>query len=284
MNSGSFLVNGKATDTVGVSDRAVQFGDGLFETFRVHQGRVRYLQRHITRLRAGCKRLHLDGVDFASLQKQICTLARQTNAGVLKLILSRGNGSRGYRPVPRQEPTVILGLHALPGYAADLQSTGIRTRICKLRLSLQPVLAGIKHLNRLEQVLARAEWDDDAIHEGLLRDSRDRLVEGTMSNLFLIRDGELLTADLQYCGVSGIMRSVIMDVSKTLDIDTRTGSLSLDDIACADEVFVCNCVAGIWPVRQVDGICEPAIGPLTRQLMQAVEGWDDAENDHWYSS
>ena len=284
MNSGFYLINGSTKDAVNASDRAIQFGDGLFETICIDRGQARHLHRHMTRLRNGCSRLRLEGVDFGSLQEQLQALARQAKEGVVKLIVSRGNSTRGYRIVSGQLPTVILGLHPLSRYAADLQTNGIRTRICKLRLSLQPALAGIKHLNRLEQVLARSEWDDEAILEGLLLDTRERLVEGTMSNLFLVRNGELHTADLQDCGVSGVMRSVIIDVSKTMGIDTRITTLSLDDMARADEVFICNCVTGILPVRQVAGVCEHFVGPVTRKLIHTVEHWDDDGNEHWYSS
>jgi 4-amino-4-deoxychorismate lyase len=284
MNLPVYLVNGNPGNLVPITDRAVQFGDGVFETFLVEQGRAQHLKRHMTRLRHGCRRLGLEGIDFKSLQNELQAIASQEQEGVLKLIVSRGYGTRGYRAITNQRPSILLGMHPLPAYNPDLQSDGIRARICNLRLARQPALAGIKHLNRLEQVLARAEWDDEDIHEGLLLDSSDQLVEGTMSNLFLVRKGQLITADLRNCGVSGIMRSVIMDAAETLGLDTRITALSLSDVDCADELFISNCVIGICPIRKVDGIREYSVGPLVRKLIDTLRNWDDLENERWYST
>lgn len=284
MTVNRFLVDGEVAETLALSDRAIQFGDGLFETFRVCGGQVEYLQRHLSRLRAGCQRLQLVGLDYERLQDQIHTLARQTHECVIKLIISRGSSVRGYRVVDGEPLTVILGQYPAPQYPPAMQSDGIRVRVCDMRLARQPLLAGIKHLNRLEQVLARTEWNDESIYEGLLLDSCDQLVEGTMSNLFLVRGSQLYTPDLRKCGVSGILRSVIIDVSGTLELDTRVTGLSLQDAGRADELFVCNSITGILPVRRIDGIGEYRVGPITRRLIQALENHDDANNPNWYSS
>jgi 4-amino-4-deoxychorismate lyase len=143
-------------------------------------------------------------------------------------------------------------LHDWPDLPLACARQGVAVRMCDMRLGHNPRLAGIKHLNRLEQVLARQEWDDTGIMEGLLLDSGNNLVEGTMSNLFLVRDGVLLTPDLQRCGVAGIMRSQLLALADQLSINTEVCQLGMADLQAAEEVFICNSLIGIWPVISID--------------------------------
>lgn len=132
-------------------------------------------------------------------------------------------------------------------------------------MSRQPLLAGLKHLNRLEQVLARAEWQDTEHAEGLMLDQAGRVIEGVFSNLFLVRDGVLITADLKRCGVAGVMRAELLFQAVSLGISTQITDIPLEQLQWADEVFVCNSVYGIWPVRAYAALHWP-VGPLTRKL------------------
>ena len=152
----------------------------------------------------------------------------------------------------RPAPTRMLQLHDWPEFPPACARQGVALRICDIRLGHNPRLAGIKHLNRLEQVLARQEWDDTGIMEGLLLDSESNLVEGTMSNLFLVRDGVLLTPDLQRCGVAGIMRSQLLECAGQISINTEICQLGMVDLHEAEEVFICNSLIGIWPVISID--------------------------------
>ena len=131
------------------------------------------------------------------------------------------------------------------------------------------LLAGLKHLNRLEQVLARAEWQDTAYAEGLLCDTSGRVIEGVFSNLFLIKDGELITPDLSRCGVAGVMRAEILQQAQSLGISQTVRDVSYAELVAADEVFVCNSLYGIWPVCALATHDWP-VGPLTRKLQGLV--------------
>jgi 4-amino-4-deoxychorismate lyase len=122
--------------------------------------------------------------------------------------------------------------------------------LCETRLSHQPRLAGIKHLNRLENVLAAAEWQNPDVAEGLLCDSEGNVIEGTRSNLFLVRHGELLTPDLSRCGVAGVQRQRVLDWAATRNLPASVGRVTLQDVLDADEVFLTNSVIGLWPVRE----------------------------------
>jgi 4-amino-4-deoxychorismate lyase len=276
-------VNGVPEAQIAVSDRAVQYGDGLFETIRIVGGRPQFLARHLERLKGGCTRLGIAPVPWDTLSREIRELAARHNGAVLKVIVSRGSGTRGYRVRAGGQATRIMSLSALPEWSADIDRCGARLRICSTRLAFQPALAGIKHLNRLEQILARSEWDDPEISEGLMLSHDNLLVEGTMSNLFLVSGDRLLTPDLSGCGVAGVMRSVILDFAAQQGIPHDITTLTLDDAGSADEVFVCNSLIGIWPVCAIDGIGNYGIGRMTRMLSAAPGFAGDDEEGGWYS-
>ncbi len=284
MNDALYWVNGRPAGQISAADRAVQYGDGLFETLRVRASRAEFLERHIRRLAAGCERLQLPTLDRRLVRQELTELAARQGDAVVKLIVSRGPGGRGYRFFPGQEVTRIVSVHPLPGGLSASAQAGVRVRVCATRLADQPLLAGIKHLNRLEQVLARAEWTDAAIAEGLMLNYSEQLIEGTMSNVFMVRDDVLLTPELANCGVAGVMRSVILDLAKELGVRTQVCRLGLHDTAAAREVFLCNSLIGIWPVVSIDGVGSFEAGHLTRRLQAALHDYDRAGDGNWYLS
>ena len=282
MKETQYWVNGQPGALVNAADRALQYGDGLFETIRIRHARPEYLGRHMQRLNAGCERLKFPPVDWALVRQELVEMAAQQKDAVLKYILSRGAGGRGYQCGPELEVTRIASIHPLPRWPSNPDQNGVRARICATRLAVQPLLAGVKHLNRLEQVMARAEWDDPDIAEGLMLDQEQRLIEGTMSNVFIVNGRELLTPELSNCGVAGVMRSVILDLAATLGFKTRVQQLTLDDVKTSQEVFICNSLAGVWPVVHIEGLGEFGIGRITRQLQVAMQADDSEDNGNWY--
>ncbi len=272
-------INGRPGDCIDPGDRGLQFGDGLFETLRIDAGRPCFWPRHRQRLAAGCDRLGIDGLDWPLLERELHALAAEQPRAALKLIVTRGSSERGYRADAALAANRILRLAALPAPPP----APLRVRLCAWRLAVQPALAGIKHLNRLDQVMARREWDDPGIAEGLVLDRRGRLVEGTMSNLFLVRDGRLLTPDLSDCGVAGILRSVIIDRAAEEGIALSRQPLTLDDLAAADEVLLCNSLLGLCPVGRVEGIGEFRPGPVGRRLQQRLARQPTDDSSNWYS-
>ena len=139
----------------------------------------------------------------------------------------------------------------MPDYPPECSFLGVDARVCDLRLGWQPRLAGIKHLNRLENVLARNEWCDPAIREGLLLDHAGNVIEGTMSNLLIIDQGRVLTPVLDRCGVAGVMREMLLEAAFDLQLPIEIRALSLDDVLQADEVGLCNSLIGLWPVKSL---------------------------------
>ncbi|WP_031431490.1 aminodeoxychorismate lyase [Methylomicrobium agile] len=262
------LVNGERRKTLPVSDRGLQYGDGLFETIEIENSRPVFFDLHLRRLEAGCLRLGLPFPSPGLLAEEARTLCRESPAqAVLKIIVTAGSGGRGYRRPETIETTRILSLHPYPEYPAAFGTEGIRARLCATRLGINPALAGLKHLNRLEQVLARAEWSDSAIQEGLMLDSGGHLIEGTMTNLFYARNGALYTASLEWCGIAGIIRELIMRLAARHRLAVIELSYTPERLASADEAFVCNSIIGIWPVRQFEQIALRP-GPITRNMQQ----------------
>jgi len=267
-------VDGQPADSLSLKDRGLAYGDGLFETIAVRGGQPILLDRHLARLADGCARLAITA-DIEQIADELLRYAAAMGEGVLKLILTRGDGQRGYAPDPAAPGRRILQGNPPAAYPAAHAEHGIRLFPCTTRLSRQPLLAGLKHLNRLEQVLARAEWQDSEHAEGLMLDRTGRVIEGVFSNLFIVRDGVLITADLKRCGVAGVMRAEILFQAESLAIPSQITDISLEQLQWADEVFVCNSVYGVWPVRAYAALSWP-VGPLTRKLQSLARALLDA--------
>ena len=247
----------EAVPALDPADRGLAYGDGLFETMRVAAGRIPWWDAHLARLARGAAVLGFPAPDAGWLKAQAGQLLEAApEQAVLKLLLTRGAGGRGYAPPAAPEPALVLSLHALPPTPGPL-----RLRWCKTRLSLQPALAGIKHLNRLDQVLARAEWQDPAIHDGLMLDAKGHVGCATSANLFARIDGRWLTPALADGGVAGLARAWLLANAP----EAAQATLRPEDLASAEALFLCNAVRGILPVGQLDDICWPS-HPATESL------------------
>lgn len=264
------LVNGvepgDPSHAIAVNDRGLSYGDGLFETAFVQGGEVRFLDAHLTRLLTDCRRLGIAPPDRNQLLDEIRVVTRAQPSGVLKIIITRGAGGRGYRPGAALESTRIVALHPAPEPSAE----PIVVRWCTTRLGRNSRLAGIKHLNRLEQVLAQMEWNDPAVAEGLLLDTEGELVCGTYSNVFVVRDGVLTTPDLRFCGVAGVMRAKVLDAAAQLGVASSEEPLWPHDVEIASEVFLTNAVRGVRSVRALDSLHWDS-GPVARKLCAALQ-------------
>ena len=234
-------------DTVAANDRGVAYGDGLFETMRAHRGDMPWWDAHWARLRAGAERLHIPLPAETQVRNEAARLLSGEDA-ILKLIVTRGSGGRGYAPAAVATPTWIVSTHPIPPRASD---EGVALRWCETRLAVQPLLAGIKHCNRLEQVLARAEWNDPAAPdrdaaEGLMLSTEGAVVCATAANLFALRNDRWWTPPVDRCGVAGVCRDWALR-----ELDAAESRLDVTDIEQADAVFLCNAVRGILPVAKL---------------------------------
>lgn len=261
------LVNGELSPHLPATDRGLQYGDGVFETLAVFRGQPRLWQGHMDRLAAGCRTLDLTAPPQAVLLRETQTVSAGQRACVVKIMVTRGSAGRGYRPPPAGAANRVVAAWPYPDDLADAASVGIDARICEIRLGLQPALAGIKHLNRLEQVLAAAETARAGVREGILLDAEDFVIGGISGNLFLVCGDRLLTPRMDRCGVRGVMRAAILQAFKARCEQRR---ISLDMLPEADEVFLSNAVRGVVPVRRI-GHWEFGVGPHTRTVQQWVE-------------
>ena len=242
-------INGATGRQVECSDRGFQYGDGLFETMRVRAGRIRLLEYHLERLYEGCRRLSIPAPRPTPLRRELKLRAKPHADAVLKLILTRGPGTRGYRPSGRERCTRVIALSAPPHAVSQIFQ---RVRMCATPVGSNPALAGLKTLNRLDSVLARAEWRDERIWEGLMRDIDGDLVCGTMSNLFVLRGSTLTTPVLDRGGIAGVMRRWVLEQAPSLNLRPREARLTVQHLRDATEVFMTNAVAGIVSVGVVE--------------------------------
>lgn len=258
-------------ETVPADDRGLAYGDGCFETLRVSGYRAPLAALHFSRMAQGARRLDI-GFDASLWWRTLEKLIREAPAanGVVKLILTRGCGGRGYLPPSSPRPRLLGQWHPLP---AKPDARGLVLTLASRRLADQPALAGIKHLNRLEQVLARHEAARQGGHESLMLDSAGRPLELSAMNLFAVHDGILCTPSLERAGVAGVMRTLLLsEVAPRLGLPVRERALTLDMLRRSREVFASNSVAGVVPVRKL-GLWNWPAGPDTLRLREAVEAY-----------
>jgi len=262
------LINGREADQLPLSDRGLAYGDGLFETLRVVRGKAPLLALHLQRLQRGCQALHLSLP--SELEDELSMAAQRLGDGVIKLIVTRGSGQRGYAIPQHSEPSRIISASPLPDYPAAHAEQGVRLYFCNTRLALQPLLAGIKHLNRLEQVLARSEWRSGEFAEGLVCDQLGRPVECTMSNLFFYAGGAWVTPELTQCGVQGVMRDWLIASLQAHGEAVQVRQVSYAELLAADEVVCCNSLFGVWPVIEL-AERQWSVGKHSRQMQSLAK-------------
>ena len=262
-----------STDSMLLNDRAAAYGDGLFETIAIRDGEPRFWPLHVARLQSGCLLLGIpcpsDEALRADLGSAIDGSTISVEYATAKLVVSAGNGPRGYRRDPAADAIVRVGIFPAAVLATTQYREGVATRLCATRLAAQPQLAGIKSLNRLEQVLARSEWSEPDIFEGLMLDTDKRLICGTMSNVFIATQSSLATPAITRCGVSGIMRRHVLRLLQDAGIDCVVRDIQVDELASADEVFLTNSQFGILPLRQCADL-QWNVGAITQQAQKLL--------------
>jgi 4-amino-4-deoxychorismate lyase len=269
------LVNGEPVAQLPVTDRGLAYGDGLFETLAVRAGRPCRWFDHLDRLARGALRLQLPLPSPSQLQREAARLCMGVQRGTLKILLTRGPAARGYRPPAEPKPTRILMLNdrsLATEYDVDeaQRNAAVRVRLCHTRLGINPQLAGLKHLNRLEQVLARAEWNDSTIAEGLMCDAEGMLVGGTMTNLFILDHRGLQTPLIDRCGVAGTARGLLLAMAEQAGWAIHERRLTVTELLRARAAFLTNALIGIWPIRAIDArTFDPALLPWP--LLEAVQ-------------
>lgn len=244
-----FLINGLEQDALPASDRAIQFGDGCFTTARILDGNVCLLEAHIRRLQHGCETLMIPFTHWDTLRQEMCKLAFGKQSGVLKVIITRGSGGRGYSAASCLSPTRILSVSACPAHYSRWREEGVTLTLSPIRLGRNPMLAGIKHLNRLEQVLIRTHLEQTDADEALVLDSEGFITECCAANLLWRQGREVFTPSLDQAGVNGIMRQFCLELLARSDFRVVEVSAGEAALKTADEVVICNALMPVVPVR-----------------------------------
>jgi 4-amino-4-deoxychorismate lyase len=247
-------INGIQQTELSARDRAVQFGDGCFTTAAVKNGKVVLLDAHLQRLKDSCERLLMNAPDLQQLAAEMCQAASGHAQAVLKVILTPGAGGRGYSRAGCNSPTRIISLSPWPQHYNTLQQQGAVLMTSPVRLARSPLLAGIKHLNRLEQVLIRHHLDQTGADEALVLDTQGTVVECCAANLFWRKGGNVFTPHLENAGVDGIMRRYLMAQMGAFGQTCQLIDGSREEVLNADEVVICNALMPVLPVRQIDDV------------------------------
>jgi 4-amino-4-deoxychorismate lyase len=256
--------------SVDPTDRGLAYGDGIFETMALTSGAVPRLPLHLDRLQSGCERLELPAPDRDELAAKIAEAAAGIDRGCLKLILTRGTGPRGYAPPPSPVPTVILlADDGLPRPPAEISVTMLTQR-----LGENSKLAGIKHLNRLEQVLGRLELTGREADEGLMLSTSGFVIGGTSRNLFAVYGEQIKTPAVERAGIAGVMRRAVLARCAELAIESAEADLLPADLERADELFMTNALVGIQSVTRLDrtAFTSQAMASRLRAALEAGDG------------
>jgi len=264
----------EGVSALSLSNRGFAYGDGIFETIRVVDASVPLLDYHRARFLRGAEALKLgdalallalfdQSLENAVLQLQL----KGHQSGLVKLIAVRSEGGRGYAPAPSAHLDIFTQVFELPHYLESYYQQGIELGLCNYRLSEQPMLAGIKHLNRIDQVMGARELAGEP--EGLMLDQRGNVIEGTKSNLLVLRNGEVFTPELDLCGIRGTLLSALL-AGEVSGCSIQERKIRLEDLHQADGLLMINSVFGVWPVRLFQGASFTRI-ERTAVLMEAIK-------------
>ncbi|MBC7697103.1 MAG: aminodeoxychorismate lyase [Bacteroidia bacterium] len=247
----NYLVNGYFNQAISPFDRGFAYGDGIFRTLKMANGLPKHWPQHYQKLVADCAVIGIVCPSAELLMNDLQQLFTIDEIAVAKIMITRGESEQGYAPPAITTPMRVIVKSAMRQYAETNYTEGVHLHVCETRLGVQAKLAGIKHLNRLENVMARMEWKDDTYFDGLMLNQQNDVIECTMSNIFARFNDKLLTPDLSQCGVAGITRQGIIGLAAALNISIETAQLPLNRLVEADEIIVCNSLYGAFQVHSI---------------------------------
>jgi 4-amino-4-deoxychorismate lyase len=245
------IVNGQQQQHITIADRAFQYGDGCFTTMAFRNGHLEFFDAHIKRLKFACKTLYIDFDKWSELESCILDSLQCTSECVVKVMITRGEGGRGYNPQGAINPNYIISHHPIPAHYTLWQTKGITLTVSPVTLARQALLAGIKHLNRLEQVLVKHALLETNFDDAVVCDTQQQIIETSVGNLFWYKDNAWFTADLSESGVDGVMRNQILAMMQEKGIECHVVKQNISDLLNAQELFVCNSLMVLVPVTSL---------------------------------
>lgn len=246
------LINGSFNGVISALDRGLAYGDGVFRTLKISNGIPIHWPLHYQKLVEDCSAIGIVCPSADALMSDFNQLfVPDETDSVAKIMITRGEGERGYKPSPIASPMRVVTKSSLPDYPESNFIEGVHLHVCETRIGHQPKLAGVKHLNRLENVLARMEWSDPELADGIMLDIESNVIECTAANIFARFDDVLVTPKLDLCGVAGITRMQILSRAPTLNLKTKIEKMDLKKLLSADEIILSNSLYGAWQVRSI---------------------------------
>ena len=242
------IVNGRQQQHIGIADRAFQYGDGCFTTMAFRNGHLEFFDAHINRLKFACKILYIDFDRWSLLESCIVDSLQVAANCVVKVMITRGEGGRGYSPEGAVTPNFIITHHIIPSHYSSWQSEGIKLTISPITLACQPLLAGIKHLNRLEQVLVKKALTGTGYDDAIVCDTQQKVIETSIGNLFWYNENVWYTANLMQSGVEGVMRNQVLAIMQEKGLEFQVVKQDVSALFSAQELFVCNSLMVLVPV------------------------------------
>ncbi|MFB9216844.1 aminodeoxychorismate lyase [Vibrio sinaloensis] len=264
-----YLVNGQPISTVAIADRSFQYGDGCFTTILTKQGVVQHWSKHVERVNACLDTLAISRPNWRQVETWIAQVRLSDELAGIKLHFSRGEGGRGYSPTQVGSPNVTISAFAFPRHYEQWCKEGVVLGVCQQTLGINPMLAGHKHNNRLEQILLKAEIERQGFADGIALDCNGKVIETTMANIFWFQGGTLHTPNLSSAGVAGVMRKVVIEQALRMNIDVKESEYEMTTLLAAEEVFITNSILRLAPVTGI-GNQTFSIGPITRTIQEKI--------------
>ncbi len=263
------LHNGVLTQSVSVLDRSFQYGDGCFTTMYTENGCVQFWERHVKRMHDGLERLKIAQPDWQQVEHWVDQCTLQQGRGGVKLHITRGEGGRGYSSQGFSSPNVTVSQFVYPSAYDALLEHGMELTVCETQLGWSPLLAGLKHNNRLEQVLIKSEIEDKGHLDGIVCDLAGNVIETSFANLFWRKGNAWFTPDLSRCGVAGVIRQLVIENLNFNQFSLTIADFQLDHLLSADEIFITNAILGIAPITKIN---EHAynVGEHTRKMQGTI--------------
>lgn len=252
------IVNGRQQQHIPIADRGLQYGDGCFTTMAFRNSHLEFFDAHIERLKLACKTLFIEFNKWSELKDCIVDSLKSTADCVVKVMITRGEGGRGYSPVGATDPSYIISHHTIPSHYTSWQAKGIQLTVSPITLACQPLLAGIKHLNRLEQVLVKQTLAQTRYDDAVVCDNQQNIIESSVGNLFWYKDNVWNTPDLSSSGVEGVMRNHVLAVIQEHGLECKVLKQDVSALFSAQELFVCNSLMLLVPVVSL-------FNPITQQ-------------------
>ncbi|MFT5805884.1 MAG: 4-amino-4-deoxychorismate lyase [Moritella dasanensis] len=245
------IINGVASQDVGIADRGFNFGDGHFTTIKMAAGQALLLDLHLARLQQACGVLAITFELWDELVAAITQQAQLLQDGVLKVTITRGEGGRGYSPQGCSSANWFLQHRAIPATYSEWATSGIELMLCQYQQTVNPALAGLKTLNRLDQVMIKQELDANGMADGLVCSTDGYLIETSVANVFWVKAGKVYTPSTKRSGVEGVMKTHVLNLLNTLGFTLCTGDYTIADLQAADEIFITNSVMEVVPVKAI---------------------------------